>query len=389
MQVLYLYRKDTECKFILQKQRKTFLKWSKNTSSFKILRFAGALAQLVERNNGIVEVSGSIPLRSMFLDVLIELSRFDFLFRKFFREKMIFLFLLALPFSHDLWLSQFEDQDQQIATELIDQVDYFSYERVCEDLKALYCKVAPKVEGHTVVYSKTYVAKSGDLISYFYRTSNKIPSILFKNLSDHVDDKSNKVLVLLEDYVGTGTQFLYRVYAKENYELFNQYKKVYLATLVANTSSIRKFNLIWSGQYELLADEFISFLDRPKDEETRNNMIKMLKRIPSEKLELIYLHEEKPLSDNLDPLESVKISALIDKYGKYSMETNFFKGLTMDSYGRTAFFYNCPNNLPAILWDSNLKQSNGQSWTPLLKRTEDISIYERAQNLPIEKQVRQ
>ena len=68
---------------------------------------------------------------------------------------------------------------------------------------------------------------------------------------------------------------------------------------------------------------------------------------------------------------------------------NFFKGLTMDSYGHTAFFYNCPNNLPAILWDSNLKQPNGQSWIPLLKRTEDISIYERAQNFPIEKQVRQ
>ncbi len=302
---------------------------------------------------------------------------------------MIFLFLLALPFSCDLWLSQFEDQDQQTATALIDQIDYFSYERVCEDLKTLHRNVTSKVEGHTVVYSRAYVAKSGDLISYFYRTSNKISSFLFKNLSDHVDDKSNKVLVLLEDYVGTGTQFLYRIYAKENYELFNQYKKVYLATLVANTSSIRKFDLIRSGQYELLADEFISFLDRPKDEETRNNMIKMLKRIPSGKFELIYLHEEKPLSDTLDPSEHLKISALIDKYGKYSMETNFFKGLTMDSYSHTAFFYNCPNNLPAILWDSNLKQFNGQSWMPLLKRTEeDVSINERAQNPSIEKQVR-
>ena len=32
------------------------------------LKFDGALAQLVERNNGIVEVIGSNPLRSIFLD---------------------------------------------------------------------------------------------------------------------------------------------------------------------------------------------------------------------------------------------------------------------------------------------------------------------------------
>ena len=230
---------------------------------------------------------------------------------------MIFLFLLALPFSHGLWLSQFEDQDRQTATELVDQVDYFSYERVCDDLKALHCKVIPLIEDCQVVYSKAYVAKSGDIISYFYRTSNKIPSILFKNLSDPVDDKSNKVLVLLEDYVGTGTQFLYRVHAKENYELFNQYEKVYLATLVANTSAIGKFDHIRSGRYDLLADEFISFLNRPKDEETRNAMIQMLERIPLEKLELIYLYEEKPLSEILNPSVSCRISALIDKYGKF------------------------------------------------------------------------
>lgn len=302
---------------------------------------------------------------------------------------MMFLCLLALPFSPDVWLSQFEDQDRPAATKLVEQVNYFSYERICEDLQALHQKVMPKIENSSVVYSKTYVAKSGDLISYFYRTSNKIPSILFKNLSDHVDDKSNKVLVLLEDYVGTGTQFLYRAYAKENYELFNQYKKVYLATLVANTSSIQKFDLIRSGQYELLAEEFISFLGRPKDEETRSQMKKILQRIPPDKLELIYLHEEKPLSKTLNASDNLSISALIEKYGKYSFETNFFKGLAMNSYSHTAFFYNCPNNLPAILWDSNLKQPNGQQWIPLLRRTEDLSIYERAQNLPLEKQVRQ
>lgn len=296
---------------------------------------------------------------------------------------MFFLLLLSLPFSSEIWLSQFEEPDQPIAVELVEQIDYFSHERICHDLKELHRQLLTHLKDQEVVYSRTYVARSGDLISYFYRTSNRIPSVLFKNLSDPIEDKGNKVLVLLDDYVGTGTQFLFRVYAKEHWELFNRFRKVYFVTLVANTSAIQKFDLIKSGSYEELAHEFITFLHRPKDEETRRSMVQTLERIPKDRVELVYLHEEKPLSSGIEA-----ISALIDKYGKYSLETNFFKSLSMETYGHTAFFYSCPNNLPAILWDSKLFQLDGNPWIPLLNRAEDISIYERAKDLPLNQQVR-
>ncbi len=293
---------------------------------------------------------------------------------------MCFWILLTLPFAADLWLSQFEQEDRQTASELIEYIDYFSYERIDDDLKKLHVKLKPHIENELVVYSKTYVAKSGDLISYFYRTANKIPSVLFKNLSDPVANMDEKILVLLEDYVGTGIQFLYRTYANEHYENFNQYKKVYLVALVANKIAIDNFSLIKSDKHDRLADVFISYLNRPKDD-----MLRKLTRIPSDKIELIYLHEEKPLSSVLKSTASIEsISALIEKYGKYSMYTNFFNSLSMDSYGHTAFFYSCPNNLPAILWDANLKQANGLSWIPLLKRTEDISIYESVKTVSLE-----
>lgn len=108
---------------------------------------------------------------------------------------MVFWLLLVLPFITEPWLSQFENQDKATATELLNQIDYFSYEQIYDDLKALHKKLIAILVDKEVVYSKTYVAKSGDLISYFYRTSNKIPCILFKNLSEPVEDKGNIVLV--------------------------------------------------------------------------------------------------------------------------------------------------------------------------------------------------
>lgn len=112
-----------------------------------------------------------------------------------------------------------------------------------------------------------------------------------------------------------------------------------MVTLVANSNAIEKFDLIKTGNYELLADQFISFLNRPKNPETKQFMVELLKKIPSEQLELVFLHEERPLSSFIPTSNRVEaIAKLIDKYGKYSLESNFFKGLSLESYGHTAFF---------------------------------------------------
>jgi hypothetical protein len=51
-------------------------KVEQNLKTHYAFPFLGALAQLVERNNGIVEVSGSIPLRSTFPVILTEIYPF-------------------------------------------------------------------------------------------------------------------------------------------------------------------------------------------------------------------------------------------------------------------------------------------------------------------------
>lgn len=116
-----------------------------------------------------------------------------------------------------------------------------------------------------VDFSKTYPAKSGDLISYFYRSSNLIRAVAFKNpadLSAEKQDNSNKALVLLEDYVGTGTQFLFEVYSKLYRELFNSYKKIYFVVLVATKNAINKFTKLTNADYDSLSQDIFSTLAR-------------------------------------------------------------------------------------------------------------------------------
>jgi hypothetical protein len=293
------------------------------------------------------------------------------------------------------WVSQFDSEDQDAAVLLLEQIQYFSYKRLMADLKLLHKNLLSKlkIDGfienpekelvfETIDFSKTYPAKSGDLISYFYRSSNIIRAVSFKNLSDLSASaiNSNKALVILEDYVGTGTQFLFELYSKRHHELFNSYKKVYLVTLVANKNAVRRFEKITNG--DSLAQDFIAIMNI-QDENAKKEAQENVRKIPKDKLEVIYLHKEIPLNDSLrDPETTSKLFALLDKYN-----IKRYLGGNFSSFGHTVFFYNCPNNLPEILWNSQSIHRDGTPWTPLFKRVEDLSIYDISKTIPIEEQI--
>lgn len=296
------------------------------------------------------------------------------------------------------WLDQFEPQDRESAVLLLEQIDYFSYNRLISDLRPLHKKLLLKLQKdkfidqaekelvfEAVDFSKTYPAKSGDLISYFYRSSNLIRAIVFKNLTDLETDKqdhSNRALVLLEDYVGTGTQFLFEICSKRYHELFNSYKKVYFVVLVATKNAINRFEKLANAEYESLAQDFISIMDI-QDEEAKQEVLSNLKRIPKDKIEIVYLHKETPLNDSSrDPIVTAKITTLLNKYN-----TKRYMGGSFSSFGHSVFFYNCPNNLPEILWSVQSVCLDGTPWTPLFKRVEDVSIYDMSETIPVEDQV--
>lgn len=296
------------------------------------------------------------------------------------------------------WINQFDLEDQETATLLLEQIHYYSYKSLVNDLTLLHKKLLVQLKEDNFIadiqnemafdhvdFSKTYPAKSGDLISYFYRSANVIRAVAFKNLADlsiEKEDHADKALIILEDYVGTGTQFLFEFYSKRHYELFNSYKKVYFVVLVATDNAIKRFEKVRNGEYESLGHDFISMIGI-QGEEAQKEAYEVVKRIPQDKLEILYLHKELPLSDySKNPEVTNKILALLDKYN-----IKRYLGGNFSSFGRTVFFYNCPNNLPEILWNSHSIHRDGSPWTPLFKRVEDLSIYSVFKNVPIEKQI--
>lgn len=297
----------------------------------------------------------------------------------------------------DQWLEQFDEEDREAALMLLSQIDYFSYKRLMKDLCPLHQKLLFKLvqdgfiehmenemEFQKVDFSKTFCAKSGDLMSYFYRNANKIRAVSFKNIGDlkeDTSDKSNKALVIVDDYVGTGVQFLFVNYAKSHHALFNEYKKIYFVVLVANIDAINRFEKIKSGDSLSFANDIIGFLNiQDKDEQLRT--IEIAKRIPKEKLEIIYLHEETFLTSTKDPQIVKQIMSVLDKYNLVR-----YLGGNFSTFGHTVFFYSCPNNMPEILWNSRSLKRDGSPWIPLFKRVEDLSIYDISKNIPIEKQI--
>lgn len=297
------------------------------------------------------------------------------------------------------WLGQFDQEDREAAILLLQQIDYYSYRQLIKDLTNLHKEVLNRLKKNGFIedeqqevlfknidFSKTYPAKSGDLISYFYRTANKIRGVLFKNLDDLYrdgEDKSNRCLIILDDYASTGTQFLFEQYANSHYNLFNHYRKIFHVVLVANPSAISKFEKVKRGDYESLAQDFFKILDVQDDEE-KQKIYANVKQLHSEKLEIIFLHKELPLVELADhkDIRSEKIAFLLQKY---CMKQYF--GGNYNTNGHTVFFYNCPNNLPEILWNSKSRKRDGSPWTPLFKRIEDLSIYEMSKNIPVEEQI--
>lgn len=116
------------------------------------------------------------------------------------------------------WIEQFDEEDRATASLLADQIEFYSYPKIMQSLIELHQRLLLVLEQdgyfqnekgkdpfEKVDFSKTYPAKSGDLISYFYRSANKVRAVSFKNLSDLELDprpKDSRAIVLLDDYLG-------------------------------------------------------------------------------------------------------------------------------------------------------------------------------------------
>lgn len=294
------------------------------------------------------------------------------------------------------WVEQFDVEDQWVAIKLLEHVDYYTYPRMMHHLVSLHRRLFLQLEKDgflptseeklalsSIDFTKTYPSKSGDLVSYFYRQANFLRAVLFKNISD-LKEKSKleeRALVILDDYTGTGMQFLLETYAKRRADLFNSYKKVYFVTLVASEYAVDRFSRIERGETLSIAEEYVKIRGERKEESVAS-IQKELERVASGKLKLVTLGVEKPLLECFYAEERVKVKDFLDKY-----TIKKYLGGGFSSFGHTVFFYNAPNNLPEILWNTQSVKRDGSPLLPLFNRVEDVSIYDLFNKVPLKEQV--
>ncbi len=288
--------------------------------------------------------------------------------------------------SIEKWLDKFDESDRSTALILLDQIEFHSQPRLIRETKALHARVSKRLEAGgfdaakltDVDFSREFTCKSGDIVSYLYRKSNLIPTVDFKTF-DWLSAQTaadpglfkDRALVILDDYIGTGSQFIFQFIGRceDDIRVMNCFKKVYLASYIVHETALEKFWMLADG----LIDDVISVeekqfpdVDMSSDEE---DLRKALSMLDWRNIELIYLDADYPiLSDanrSLSKQEKKAIGRLIEAFSHEGYSgTSFLEG-------HHTFFYGAPNSLPEILWT-------------LFKRVEDLSVYTRGTEKLIE-----
>ncbi len=303
-----------------------------------------------------------------------------------------------------IWLNQFDLKDRKIALEIIRGLYLINFSELSKNLKATHSKLVSQLIADGFVntlggadleridFSRAYTAKSGDLISFFYRKANLILNSKFHS-SDQLStlktfsENSNRALVILDDYVGTGAQFLSEFYGRNYAKIFNTYAKVYLVVITAHQKATERFDQIKQGENAAVAEAFINDfqLIGNEVEATRAS----LNNVKSDKIELIYRNIEFPMladeNPHLSATEKLRIKDFLLKYGDFD-QNPFAPFGVANLQGSTVFFYGPPNSLPDILWNS-LGRYKKNPLIPLFARVEDISHYDFAKGLPPGQQI--
>lgn len=275
------------------------------------------------------------------------------------------------------WLDRFDDEDKPAALALLGTIEFHTYPRLLRESRLLHTKLLEKLAADgfdarkfsDIDFSREFTCKSGDIISYIYRKANAIPSVDFRNfdlliseMRDGGDRFAGRALVILDDYIGTGSQFIFQFIARSDVDIriLNNYRKVYLASIIANENALQKFTLLGNRKFdEVLTIEERQFPDYDWSAEEKD-LRAALGRVDWNRIQFIFLELERsllsPENAVIPPEDKQSIGEFLRKHGADSTLTTSFLA------GHHAFFYGAVNSLPKILY-------------PLFSRVEDYTIY--------------
>ena len=236
--------------------------------------------------------------------------------------------------SIEKWLGRFEESDRPAAIKLLEQIEFHSQPRLIRETRMLHERVRKRLaaggfdaEGLSDVdFSREFTCKSGDVVSYIYRRANLIPTADFRTFDElsrltekNHDDFSNRALIILDDYIGTGSQFLFHFIGRneEDIRVVKSYKKLYLVCYIVHQSALEKFWMLADG----MIDEVIERGQKDFPDIDFSEDFGLLRRLLSlpdwRNIELIYLDVDVPLlSDEnkfLNDEDRKEIERLLEK----------------------------------------------------------------------------
>ena len=273
------------------------------------------------------------------------------------------------------WLEQFEAADQAIALKLLECMQVHGWARLIRECRLLHQRLCVDLaeDGFEVErcsdidFTRAFVCKSGDLISYVYRKANRLPTTCFRNIealqASPPAEGQRRALVILDDYIGTGSQFLFTFVARSaaNRELMQRYARVRLAAIVVHDDARHKWKLLQQRRSEevmAIEERQLTCVDFAPE---RPELIAALASLDWRRAGLLAVARDFPVTAHplLSPAEREELRRFLRR-----VQEAEGAGTTEFLLGHHSFFYGAPNALARVL-------------LPLFKRIEDFTVYER------------
>ena len=273
------------------------------------------------------------------------------------------------------WMGQFEASDQAIALRLLTCMQVHGWARLIRECRLLHKRLCLDLaeDGFDVErcsdidFSRAFVCKSGDLISYVYRKANRLPVTCFHNIEGlhqgPPPGAQRRALVILDDYIGTGSQFLFTFVGRSaaNRALLERYARVRLAAIVVHDDARQKWKLLQRRDVEQVMAIEERQLTCVNFAPERLDLIAALSNLDWRRTGLIAAARDFAViaHPSLSPEEREALTRFLKAHQQASGA-----GSTEFLLGHHAFFYGAPNALAQVL-------------LPLFKRIEDFSVYPR------------
>ena len=275
--------------------------------------------------------------------------------------------------SLDRWIQLIPEQEHGIAVRLLECIQMHGWPRLIRECRLLHQRVCEDLreDGYdtdtyrNIDFTRAFTCKSGDIISYAYRKANRIPLTCFHNVEalycGTAAERRAKALVILDDYIGTASQFLFTFVARNaaNRALIAEYGRTRLAAVVVHDNARQKWRLLQKEQIRqvmAIEEQQLTCVDFAPE---REDIINALRQINWKHAGLIGADRDFPVTacNELSADERRDLRQLLSNH-----TDSDGAGTTEFLLGHHTFFYGAPNAMARIL-------------LPLFKRLEDFTTY--------------